>query len=116
MINPIKVEPIWDLDKKSKTDIFVIMPFDDKLKPVFDDHIKKVCKNLQLSVKRADDIFAPNIIINDIWSLLFNSIIIICDCTGKNPNVFYELGMAHTIGKKVIIITQNQKDIPFDIN
>lgn len=116
MINPIKIEPNWHLNKKLKTDIFVIMPFDEKLKPVFDDHIKEVCKTLQLSVKRADDISAPNIIIDDIWSLVFNSKIIICDCTGKNPNVFYELGMAHTIGKKVIIITQNQKDIPFDIN
>ena len=52
---------------------------------------------------------------NDIWSLINNADIIICDCTGKNPNVFYELGLAHAIGKNVICITQNTEDIPFDI-
>jgi len=115
MLNPIRFEPRWHLDNELKTDVFVIMPFDDKMKPIFNDHIAKVCDNLKLSVTRADDLFAPTTIIDDIWSLIFNSKIIICDCTGKNPNVFYELGMAHTSGKEVIIITQNQKDIPFDI-
>jgi nucleoside 2-deoxyribosyltransferase len=41
--------------------------------------------------------------------------IIVADVTGRNGNVFYELGMAHTIGKPVIIITQNKEDVPFDL-
>lgn len=32
----------------------------------------------------------------------------------KNPNVFYEIGIAHTLGKNVILITQDIEDIPFD--
>jgi hypothetical protein len=39
----------------------------------------------------------------------------VADVTGKNPNVFYELGIAHTVGRDVIIITQNEQDVPFDI-
>ncbi len=39
----------------------------------------------------------------------------ICDCTGKNPNVFYEAGIAHTLGKEVILITQSASDVPFDL-
>ncbi len=38
-----------------------------------------------------------------------------CDCTGRNPNVFYEIGIAHTLGREVILITQSDNDIPFDL-
>jgi hypothetical protein len=54
-------------------------------------------------------------IIEDIWILLNQSHFLIADLTWKNPNVFYELGIAHTIGKYVIIISQSELDVPFDI-
>lgn len=98
-----------------KPKVFVMMPFDEHILPVYEDHIKKVCDKIGYSCKRADDISSSNNIINDIWSLIYNADIIICDCTNKNPNVFYELGIAHGIGKNVICITQNTEDIPFDI-
>jgi len=41
--------------------------------------------------------------------------VVICDCTGRNPNVFYEIGIAHTLGREVILITQIDADIPFDL-
>lgn len=98
-----------------KTNVFVMMPFDKYILPVYEDHIKKVCDEMGFSCERADDISITSNIMNDIWSLINNADIIICDCTGKNPNVFYELGLAHAIGKNVICITQNTEDIPFDI-
>ena len=39
----------------------------------------------------------------------------ICDCSGRNPNVFYEAGIAHTLGREVILIAQSDHDIPFDL-
>jgi hypothetical protein len=39
----------------------------------------------------------------DVWNSIYSSSIIIADCTGRNPNVFYELGIAHTLGKPVIL-------------
>ena len=51
----------------------------------------------------------------DIWSAIFLAYCIIADCTGRNPNVFYEMGIAHTIGKRIILITQDEEDVPFDI-
>ncbi|MCA9886636.1 MAG: hypothetical protein KC708_26880, partial [Anaerolineae bacterium] len=48
-------------------------------------------------------------------SAIVKSQLIIADCTNRNANVFYELGMAHTLNKSVIMLTQNMKDIPFDI-
>ena len=40
---------------------------------------------------------------------------VVCDCSGRNPNVFYEAGIAHTLGREVILITQSEHDIPFDL-
>ena len=54
-------------------------------------------------------------IIQDVVSLIDKSRVVICDCTGRNANVFYEIGIAHTLGREVILITQNEADIPFDL-
>ena len=43
------------------------------------------------------------------------SSVVICDCSDRNPNVFYEIGIAHTLGREVILITQSEADIPFDL-
>ena len=53
---------------------------------------------------------------DEVWQTIYESKIIIADCSGKNPNVFYEIGIAHTIGKPVILITNNRSDIPFDLS
>ena len=51
----------------------------------------------------------------DVWAVVYQSRVVIADCTTRNPNVFYEIGMAHTVGKPVILITQNEDDVPFDL-
>lgn len=96
-------------------DVFVLMPFSEELKPVYDDHIKVVASQLGLTTARSDDFFASSLIMSDVWDAINISQIIIADCTGRNPNVFYEIGIAHTIGKPTILISQNIEDIPFDL-
>jgi hypothetical protein len=54
-------------------------------------------------------------VIQDVCSLIYRSRVVICDFSGRNPNVFYEAGIAHTLGKVVIPIVQNAEDIPFDL-
>lgn len=103
-------------NKKYTYDLFVLMPFTDDLKPVYEYLLKKVAKTLNLSVARADDFYSQNSIMqHEIWSAINLASIVVADCTGKNPNVFYEIGIAHTIGKPVILVTQNQDDVPFDL-
>lgn len=102
-------------DPSLKADVFVIMPFREEFDYLYRAYIKKVCENLGLSCKRADDLYSSKPIIQDIWSLIYNSKVIIADCSTKNPNVMYELGIAHVIGKEVILITQDVDDIPFDL-
>ncbi|UWU25450.1 hypothetical protein N2601_31165 (plasmid) [Rhizobium sp. CB3060] len=51
----------------------------------------------------------------DIFDLIVRSRIVVCDFSGKNPNVFYEAGIAHTLGKHVVPITQSDADVPADL-
>jgi hypothetical protein len=52
----------------------------------------------------------------DIWKGILSAEVIIADLTNRNVNVFYELGISHTVGKKFILLTQKLSDIPFDLN
>ena len=98
-----------------KIDVFVLMPFSEELKLVWKDHIRKVVSALNLNAKRADDFFTSHAVMGDIWGAICEAKVIIADCTGRNPNVFYEIGIAHTIGKPVVLTTQNREDVPFDL-
>ena len=78
--------------------------------------IKRTCSAVGLHAKRADDIFAPAIVIDDIWKMINSAALIIADITNPNANVFYELGIAHTLGKRVILLRQHSGEpAPFDI-
>lgn len=103
-------------DSTSKRhDVFVIMPFSKELQPIYDDHIKKVAQDLSLTIARADDFFTADSVMSDVWEAICNARVIIADCTDRNPNVFYEIGLAHVLGKPVIFITQSAADVPFDV-
>jgi hypothetical protein len=96
-------------------DVFVVMPFDPKLRPIYDNHILKVTKALNRIAMRADDFFTTNHVMSDVWRAIYFARVVIADCTERNPNVFYEIGVAHTLGRPVILITQRTKDVPFDL-
>jgi hypothetical protein len=96
-------------------DLFVLMPFAPAMKPLYDDHIAPVAARVGLSVARADDFFTTAAIISDIWSAIATARVIVADCTARNPNVFYEIGLAHAIGKPVVLITAKGDDVPFDL-
>lgn len=102
-------------DPAVKSDIFVLMPFTDSLTPVYQDHMGKVAESLNLDIARADDFFTSKSVMSDIWNAICDARVLIADCTGRNPNVFYEIGLAHVVGKRVVLITQDPDDIPFDI-
>jgi hypothetical protein len=93
---------------------FVLMPFDEKFVSIY-DAIKKVVESFKLKCLRADEIFGTQPIIQDILEHMQKAKFLIADLTGRNPNVFYELGLAHAMGKEVILVTQDLKDVPFDL-
>ena len=65
--------------------------------------------------QRADDIWDDSVVINDVVTLIASSKVVICDVTGRNANVFYETGIAHTLGREVVLISQSAADVPFDL-
>jgi hypothetical protein len=94
--------------------VSAMMPFDAGFSSVYDS-IRLATESVEMRCRRADDIWENVAIIQDIVSLIDHSRIIVCDCTGRNPNVFYEAGIAHALGREVILITQSENDIPFDL-
>lgn len=91
------------------------MPFIEDLQSVYEDVIIPITKSRELYCARVDDFFSPRPIMEEIWETIEKSRLVIADLTTKNPNVFYEVGIAHALGKAVILLTQSLDDVPFDL-
>lgn len=114
----MRIKPFWGELSDRRTDTcFVLMPFDPpKLTDIYKRYIKHpVESETKLRCFRADDIYRSTQIMKDVWVKINEAKLIVADLTYKNPNVFYELGMAHTLGKQVILIAQSIEWIPFDL-
>jgi len=94
--------------------VSVMMPFSAGFNGTY-EAIKRVTNYMKLDCKRADDIWDNSTILQDIFDLIFCAKVIIVDFSGRNPNVMYETGVAHALGKQIIPITQSIGDIPSDI-
>ena len=94
---------------------FVMMPFRSDLDSLYADLIKPVAEQFGLSVMRADEIFSPGSITEQIRVAIQQSRLCVADVTHKNPNVLYEVGIAHTLGKPTLLLTRNIEDVPFDL-
>lgn len=94
--------------------VAAMMPFESKYDSVY-QAIKGASELAGMHAKRADDIWENEHIIQDIVSLIERAEIVVCDLTNRNANVFYELGIAHSLGKQVVMITQSATDVPFDV-
>jgi len=112
LVNPIFTGRGFPLDQEA---VFVLMPFGEPWSERIWGLIQDICKKVGFHAKRADDLVGHDIV-EDIWKGILQAYIIIADLTGRNANVFYELGIAHTLGKRFIPITQNIKELPFDLN
>jgi len=112
----VRLNPIFHgRDFEIEDDLcFILMPFQEPFDTIYNEQIKPTIKR-KFRIVRADTIFKSSEVIEDIWELINKAKFIIADVTDKNPNVFYELGIAHTVGKEVFIITQNKEDVPFDV-
>lgn len=94
--------------------VAVMMPFGAAFDGVYTT-INAAVEDAGFRCRRADDLWLHHHIIQTIVSLISQSGLVVADCSGKNPNVFYEAGIAHSLGKDVILIAQNLEDVPFDL-
>lgn len=117
-INPRRQRPsVFSISEHERIELqlaSVMMPFDAGFAPVY-VAIQQASVACGLVARRADEIWEAPGIIQDVVSLIDRGRIVVCDLTGRNPNVFYEAGIAHTLGREVIMITQNSHDVPFDL-
>lgn len=112
----LTVYPLFPVGTVAEDDklAFVLMPFDKEFNPTYET-IKTIVEGLGLKCNRADEIYGNAPVIEDIWEHIRKARLIIADLTGRNPNVTYEMGICHTLGKEVIPISQSTRDIPFDV-
>lgn len=95
--------------------VAVMMPFKSEFNPIIGG-IRQASFNAGFRCLRVDDIWEESAVVQDIFNLIFRAHAVVVDFTGKNPNVMYETGIAHTLGKHVIPISQSLDDVPFDIS
>ncbi len=94
---------------------FVIMPFSKERKEVYKFGIAPACQQAGYETKRVDELVGQFNISRKIIEYIFRSDAIVAEITDKNANVFYEMGVAHAIGNKTIMIAQDADKLPFDI-
>lgn len=102
-------------DTKPKRFVFVLMPFHESFDDVYKLGIKPACEAAGAYCERVDEQIFQESILERIYNQIAKADLIVSDMTGRNPNVFYETGYAHALGKKVILLTQQTDDIPFDL-
>lgn len=94
---------------------FVLMPFSSEYDDIYKLGIKEAAKSKDVDAYRLDEELFDQGMLDKIYSEIRECDFIIADLSNRNPNVFYELGYAHGIGKLSILITQASENIPFDL-
>ncbi len=101
-------------DKPQDDLVSVMMPFEKSFDPVHSS-IRGAAESAGYRCQRVDDLWEDSVVVQDVFSLVFRSRVVVVDFTGKNANVFYETGIAHTLGKLVVPVSQSLDDVPFDL-
>lgn len=94
---------------------FVLMPFTEDFDDIYKVGIKESCEKLGFLAERVDEQIYSETILDRIYRQIKIADVVIADMTGRNANVFYEVGYAHALGKSCILLTQSADDIPFDL-
>ena len=96
---------------------FVMMPFASPLGNYYELIYEPAIRKAGLKPVRADDdIFGTGKIMDQVWSGIMNAKVLVAELTSRNPNVFYELGLAHALKKPVVLVSSNEEDVPFDLH
>ena len=112
------------IEKKGESDIpdshqpfvFVLMPLKEQFFDLYDKAIKPALEQLGCSVLRIDEVFSVESIMTTIYKNIAQADFIVAVVTERNPNVFYEIGYAHALGKNVILVSQTTNEVPFDFS
>jgi hypothetical protein len=116
-VNDLQIKKLSrDVQITAGDSCFVMMPFalpiGDHYSKIYEPAIRKA----GLRAVRADnEIFGTGKIMEQVWSGIKSAKVLVAELTKRNPNVFYELGLAHALQKPVVLISSNDEDVPFDL-
>jgi hypothetical protein len=100
-----------------KPTAFIVMQFTGEFNALYNEVIRPTCEKYGLLCIRADDIYTTGLVLDDIVRSIQECFVIIADITPNNPNVFYEVGYAHGMGKATILLSDKKREkLPFDIS
>ncbi len=102
-------------ETKPKTFVFVLMPFSEEFRDIYELGIKAACTEAGAYCERVDEQKFDENILERIYNQIAKADVLVAEMTGRNANVFYETGYAHALNKRVILLTQKADDIPFDL-
>ncbi|WP_074406158.1 hypothetical protein [Aquimarina megaterium] len=95
--------------------IFIVAPFGFPWSGNVAGVIKEVAEKNSKTAYRGDDVYGTKKVLEDIWESILTAEIVVADISNRNPNVMYEVGISHTLGKPTILIAQSIEDIPSDL-
>ena len=95
--------------------VFVLMPFNKDFEDIYSLGIKAACEDAPAYCERVDEQVYEGTVLQRVYNQIAKADIIVADMTGRNPNVFYEVGYAHALNKRVVLLAQNADEIPFDL-
>jgi len=115
--SPFVIRPVFQsrIAQVDESLCFVLMPFGPEWsKPVYENLFRPAIQEAGYRSKRADE-SGEQIVAESIWTDINQAELVVADLTGKNANVMYEIGIAHTVGKPILLLSKNEIDPPFDI-
>jgi hypothetical protein len=83
---------------------------------VLADQIRPVAESAGFAVVRADEIHNTGPFLRDVLEQLASAHVVVADLTGRNANVFYELGVRHALSRRTILIARTADDLPADLS
>lgn len=94
--------------------VFVLTPFHERYDETYST-IKAACALNDLVTVRGDEAFKAGNILRHIIEQILISPYVIANINGRNPNVHYELGIAHSLGKNILLVSEGMDDVAFDL-
>lgn len=94
---------------------FVAMPFREELKPFYTGYIRPAIQQAGLECIRVDEVHELGSIVDQIWKYISRAGLVVADLSGCNPNVMYELGLAHALQTPVVPLAREGERLPFDV-
>ena len=95
---------------------FVVMQFSAPYTDVYLSVIKSVCAEFGITAIRADEIYGPGVIVQDIVEQVVGAQLVIADISVVNANVYFEVGYALASRKPIVLLAKKDTALPFDVS